>query len=105
MYGKDKKDSDMMRTLKEADNPMRLIRDEGRKKKVEPKRTMRRGRKWTRRNALIPCGMLTVVSSQQCLRLPVSRPRMSWSLGEQIKQKVADEEWGRGFYSDEDEGE
>ncbi len=24
---------------------------------------------------------------------------------EQIKQKVADEEWGRGFYSDEDEGE
>lgn len=45
MYGKDKKDSDMMRTLKEADNPMRLIRDEGRKKKVEPKRMTRRGRK------------------------------------------------------------
>lgn len=45
MYGKDKKDNDMMRTLKEADNPMRVMRDEGRRKKVEPKRTMRRGGK------------------------------------------------------------
>ena len=45
MYGKDKKDSDMMRTLKEADNPMRVMRDEGRRKKQEPKRTMRRGNK------------------------------------------------------------
>ncbi len=46
MYGKGKKDDAMMRTLKEADNPMRLIRDEGRvPKKREPKRTTRRGGK------------------------------------------------------------
>ena len=45
-YGKDKKDDAMMRTLKEADNPMRLIRDEGRvPKKRDAKRTTRRGKK------------------------------------------------------------
>lgn len=46
MYGKDKKDDAMMRTLKEAHDPMRVMRDEGRvPKKREPKRTMRRGGK------------------------------------------------------------